>query len=328
MPLPPSIPDLETLDLFSSVIELGSVSRAAARHHMSQPSASSRIRTLESRLGLKLLERTSTGSRLTADGELVAAWADELLQSAAKLVAGVASIRAQQTGLLRLAASYTIAEYLLPTWLDRFLANRPGDSITLDVANSRTVANRLESGEIDLGFVESPTTSATFESSCVGHDDLVVVVAARHDWARTGEVDLETFCKTPLVMRENGSGTRDALLDHLAGTRFRAPKSALDLGSTAAVRGAVINGSSPCVISRLAVATDLADGILAEVAVPGLCIRREFRAVWRMKSPLPRLARDLLNSLQPVETASGRSRISWPTGLKSVSRGVVEMVHL
>lgn len=297
MPLPHSVPDLESLDLLSSVIELGSVSRAAARHHISQPSASSRLRTLESRLGLKLLERCPTGSRLTAEGQLVAEWADEVLRAAERLVAGVASIRAEQTGLLRLAASYTIGEHLLPAWLGRFLADRPGDSITVDVVNSRTVATRLESGTIDLGFVESPGTSKAFESRCVGHDDLVVVVSSRHPWAKAGSIDLERFIQTPLVMREDGSGTREAFVDHLAQLGYQPARSALDLGSTSAVREAVINGSSPCVISRLAVSADLANGMLVEIDIPGLRIRRELRAVWRVGTPLSRLARDLLASL-------------------------------
>lgn len=297
MPLSPTIPDLAALDLFRSVVELGSLSRAAEAHHITQPSASSRIRTLESQLGVVVLERSPTGSRATPDGQLVATWVDNVLRAADDLASGVASLKAQQTGLLRIAASYTVAEYLLPPWLEQFLSKRPNDSVTLDVTNSRAVLERLESGSVDLGFVESPTVPSTLDQQVVDHDEIIAVVSPRHPWAIERTVDLTTFGATPLVLRERGSGTRDALVQELARLGQDPPTSALDLGSISAVRIAVISGSSPTMISRLAVEDDLANGSLVEVAVEGLTIKRELRAVWPKRFELPRLARDLLAHL-------------------------------
>ena len=303
MPLPPSIPELAALDLFRSVVELGSLSKAADAHHIAQPSASSRIRSLESQLGLTVLERTPTGSRPTPEGQLVAVWASAVLRAADEMAVGVASLRAQRTGLLRIAASYTIAEYLLPPWLDRFLEDRPDDSVTLDVTNSRAVIERLDSGTVDLGFVESPDVPATLHQQVVGEDELITVVSPRHRWAATGSVDLDTFCSTPLVLRERGSGTRDALRDALAALGRTMPTSALDLGSLSAVRIAAINGSAPTVISRLAVADDLATGRLVEVNVDELRIQRRLVAVWPIRSEPPRLAAELLRQLQAWRSA-------------------------
>lgn len=297
MPLPPSMPDLGALDLFRSVIELGSLSRAAEAHHITQPSASSRIRRLEAQLGVTVLDRSPTGSRPTPEGHLIAAWVTTVLRAAEDLAAGVASLSAERRGLLRIAASYTVAEYLLPPWLEQFFSGRPHDSVTLEVTNSRVVIDRLESGAIDLGFVESPTIPATLERRVVGHDDLIVVVASRHPWAVTGTIDVATFGGTPLVLRERGSGTRDALTQELARLGLDAPASALDLGSISAVRIAVINGSSPTVISRLAVADDLTSGRLVEVMVPGLRIERELLAVWPRRTALSPLARELIDHL-------------------------------
>jgi DNA-binding transcriptional LysR family regulator len=254
VPLPPDFPDLAALDLFRSVVDLGSVSRAAAAHGVAQPSASSRLRTLERQLGLRLLERSPTGSRPTPDGQLVADWTVDLLRRADTLAASVASLKAEQSGLLRIAASYTIAEYLLPPWLETFLAGRPTDSVTLEVTNSRAVLGRLESGAVDLGFVESPTVPAALDQQAVASDELVPVVSARHPWATRQSVDLDELATTPLVLRERGSGTREALEALLAAHGHDPPPSALDLGSISAVRIAVVNGSSPTVISRLAAA--------------------------------------------------------------------------
>lgn len=300
MPLPPDFPELAALDLLRSVVELGSLSRAAEAHGITQPSASSRIRTLERQLGLTVLDRSPTGSLPTPDGQLVADWADDILRSADSLARGVAGLHAEQRGLLRVAASYTIAEYVLPPWLDEFFHGRPGESVTLDVTNSRLVIDRIDSGAVDLGFVESPTIPTSMDEQTVGSDDLVAVVAARHPWATNASIDLETFAATPLVLRERGSGTREALERELAALGHDAPRAALDLGSLSAVRIAVINGSSPAVISRLAVADDLASGRLVEVAVPGLTIERRLRAIWPRRTELPRLAAALLEMLRRV----------------------------
>ena len=106
MPLPSSFPELASLDLFVSVIELGSVSRAAEAHGITQPSASSRIKHLERQVGLRLLERGPSGSRPTGAGVVVAGWADGILRAAHELDAGLSAFQAAQAGRLRIAASF------------------------------------------------------------------------------------------------------------------------------------------------------------------------------------------------------------------------------
>lgn len=297
VPLPPNVPELAALDLLRSVIRLGSMSRAAELHRITQPSASSRIHTLERELGVRVLDRSPTGSRPTPDGQLIAGWADDVLDAAERLATGVESLRAHRAGLLRIAASYTIAEYLLPPWLDRFLDERPDDSVVVEVTNSRTVFDRLDAGTVDLGFVESPTVPPTIHEQSVGTDELIVVVPPRHPWTEEQQIDVNTLASTPLVLREVGSGTRDTLERELARSGVSAPTSVLDLGSISAVRIAVINGSSPTVISRLAVADDLERGTLVEVSVVGLHIERQLRAVWSKRTEPSRLALELLDHL-------------------------------
>lgn len=297
MPLPAAFPDLVALDVFVSVVELGSVSKAAVAHHMAQPSASSRIRTLERQLGLTLLERLPTGSVPTPEGSVVAGWAAGILRAADELSSGVAALRAEASGLLRVAASFTVAEYLLPPWLEQFMRHRRDDSVSLIVANSAAVIERLKGGSIDLGFIESPYPVESMRTQTVGTDELVAVVNPRHPWARRGRIDVDALVTTPLVLREGGSGTREALLDELQRLGEQPPMSVLELGSTAAVRAAVISGSSPTMISRLAVAADIEAGSLVEVAVEGINIRRKLRAIWPERHELSPLAAELLAQL-------------------------------
>jgi DNA-binding transcriptional LysR family regulator len=297
MPLGPSFPELASLDLFVSVVELGSVSRAAATHGVAQPSASGRLRTLERQLGMKLLDRSPSGSVPTDAGVLVAGWAEAILRAAHELRAGLSAIQAEQAGRLRVAASFTIAEYLLPQWLDAFSREHPGDSIALAVANSTSVIARVRSGDADLGFIETPLATPDLDELTVAHDELIAVVAPGHPWATQGSVPVEALAATPLVTREAGSGTREALEAALAARGLGSPIAVLELGSTSAVRSAVVHGNSPTVISRLAVAADIDAGTLIEIAVSGLSIRRDLRAVWPRRSPLPPLAAQLLASL-------------------------------
>lgn len=298
MPLPASFPELASLDLFVSVIELGSVSRAAEAHGITQPSASSRIKHLERQVGMRLLERGPGGSHPTDAGVVVAGWADTILRAAHELDAGLTAFQAAQSGRLRIAASFTIAEYLLPQWLDRFSRDHPRDSIALEVANSTTVLDRLRQGSADLGFIETTSELSGLDEAVVGHDELVTVVSPGHPWAARGTVPVEALAATPLVMREAGSGTREALAAALHELGLGEPSAVLELGSTSAVRAAVVHGNSPTVISRLAVAAEVEAGQLVEIDVPDLIVGRDLRAVWPSGTDLPSLARALLDDVR------------------------------
>jgi len=297
MRLSASFPDLTALDLFTSVIELGSLGKAARAHGIAQPSVSSRMKNLERQLGVTLLERTTTGCVPTPEGVVVSGWADAILRAAHDLEAGLDALKAEQSGRLRIAASYTIAEYLLPGWLGRFTRAHPRDTVALDVANSTHVLEQLERGEADIGFIETPLETPTMDEAVVDHDQLVAVVPPDHPWASQQAVTMQELAETPLVMREQGSGTREALVQALQDAGLGAPVSVLQLGSTSAVRSAVLSGNAPTVISRLAVASELAADQLVEIPVNGLSIERNLRAVWPAGKPLPKLAQSLLADL-------------------------------
>ncbi|RVX41572.1 DNA-binding transcriptional LysR family regulator [Nonomuraea polychroma] len=287
MPLPPETPDLDVLDLLVAVAETGSLGQAAQRHGISQPAASMRISTLERRLRLVLLERGPTGSRLTTAGAAVVTWALPVLDAARALVDGVTALHAEGTGRLRVAASMTIADHRVPGWLVALRARSPDVRVALQVGNSEHVAALVQGGSADLGFVEGPGVPRGLRSRVVESDELVAVVAPGHPWARRrGRLSMATLAGTPLIMREPGSGTRDAVWGVLSRVREPAPPAA-ELGSTAAIKAAVAAGEAPTVLSRLVVRGELEDGRLVAVpldAEPAL-LRRWFRAVWRPEAP-------------------------------------------
>jgi DNA-binding transcriptional LysR family regulator len=295
MPLPPLVSDLTGFDLLLSVARLGSVGRAAQAHRVSQPAASARLRRLERTLGLTLLHRGPRGSTLTAHGALVADWARAALDAAAALAEGVGTLREAAEGRLLIAASQTVAEYLLPGWLVAIRGGHPGLTVALQAANSADVAVRVLAGDADLGFVEGPDLPAGLHAEQVAADRLCAVVAPGHAWARRRRgVTATELASTPLVAREALSGTRRALEAALRGHGLDtlAPPL-LEFSSTTAIKHAVAAGSGPAVLSSLAVITELAAGTLVEVPVPGVRLERSLRAVWPAGRQLTGPARDL-----------------------------------
>ncbi|SDO37184.1 LysR family transcriptional regulator [Lentzea jiangxiensis] len=281
MPLPSRVADLTGFDLLLSVAELGSIGRAARAHGMSQPSASERLRTLESRVGVPLLDRTPRGARLTTEGQLVAGWAAQVLERAADLDAGITSLRADRQSHLRVAASLTVAEYLLPAWLIALRAVSPDTATVLSAGNSVHVAEQVLADRADLGFIESTDVPAGLATRVVAHDELVLVVAPGHPWSRRRRVTAGKAAATPLVVREPGSGTRQAWEHAL--TAAGVGESAgplLEMSSTTAIKAAAIGGIGPAVLSLHTVATDVAARTLVRVEVAGVNLHRALRAVW------------------------------------------------
>ncbi|WP_214413638.1 LysR family transcriptional regulator [Sphaerisporangium fuscum] len=298
----PRWPDLASLELLLLVAEQGSLGKAAKLHGITQASASRRLDTLERELGVPLLHRSTTGSRLTPQGRVVVDWARSALAAADDLVAGVRALRRQRDASVRVAASMTVAEYLMPGWLAALRRALPEVEVGLRVVNSGVVCRMAQDGDIDVGFVESPSIPQGLASRRVAQDRLVVVVAPRHPWARRrAPLAFADLAATPLVVRELGSGTRLALDRLLAGRDVAAP--ALELSSNAAVKVAVEAGVAPAVLSVLTVASELREGRLVEVPVPDLDLRRPLRAVWRGRTRLSGAAAELVRLARASDSA-------------------------
>lgn len=295
MPLPWRVSDLTAYDLLLSVARLGSLGRAAAEHGISQPAASGRMRQLEAHLGLALIERSPRGSRLTPDGALVADWAQAAVDAAAALDAGVTALRREHDSRLRIAASMTVAEYLLPAWLTALRAVDPGAAVALTAESSAEVAAAVLADTADVGFVEGPDLPAGLRTEPVGRDTLTVVVAPAHPWARrVSGITAGELAATALVSREAGSGTRRFLEEALRGQagQERVPPLA-ELSSTTAIKAAVAAGAGPAVLSSLAVAAELSAGTLRAVTVIDLDLNRTLRVVWAAGRRLTEPAKDL-----------------------------------
>ncbi|MEV4926663.1 LysR family transcriptional regulator [Streptomyces roseoverticillatus] len=292
------VPDLAALELLLAVARLGSLGRAARETGITQPAASGRIRSMERMLGVGLVERSPRGSTLTDAGVLVTDWARRIVEAAEAFDAGAEALRGRRDSRLRVAASMTIAEYLLPGWLVALRARRPGTAVSLLAGNSAAVAERLRAGEADLGFVEGLAVPAGLSGAVVGSDRLVVVTAPAHAWARRrAPLGAEELAAASLILRERGSGTRQ-VLDAALAAHGGLSEPLLELASTTAVKAAVVGGAGPSVLSELAIGEELASGRLVEIPFADLDLHRSLRAVWPTGHRPTGPARDLLSLTQ------------------------------
>jgi DNA-binding transcriptional LysR family regulator len=313
MALSSRMPGLTEFEVLMAVAETGSLGAAARKIGLTQQAVSARLASMEAQTGVKLAVRTPRGSQLTPAGVVVAEWAHQLLDVAAHVDAGLASLRAETRSRIRISASQTIAEQLLPRWLVSLRAaaiqnGAPAPEVTLTATNSDHAIGDVTGGAADVGFVESPTVPSGVRTRVVAHDELVVVVAPSHKWAkRSRPVSAAELAQTPLICRETGSGTRDSLIAALRRAGYEPAEQAsplLELSSAAAVRAAVLASQAPAVMSRLAVADDLAFGRLREVPTPELDLHRELRAIWiGGRTPPAGAVRDLLGHIGTLQAA-------------------------
>ncbi|MDO5744508.1 MAG: LysR family transcriptional regulator [Micrococcaceae bacterium] len=281
------MPDVASLEMLVAVADQGSFSAAGKALGLSQQAISSRMRSLESRLGVSLLVRTPRGSALTQDGVLVGRWARDVLAAAELLDVGAAALRREGHQELVVAASQTVAEHLLPGWLVELRRGQeqrgiPATVIKLLVSNSAGTIEHLRNGSAALGFVETPTLPSDLHAAAVRQDELVLVVSPDHPWAaRSRPVTAAELARCALIVREEGSGTRDALDAAMVAAGIpRCEPARMELSTSAAVRSAVAAGTAPAVMSSLAVRDDLALKRLVRVPVRGVALNRTITALW------------------------------------------------
>ncbi|WIM89610.1 LysR family transcriptional regulator [Candidatus Mycobacterium wuenschmannii] len=316
MTLSSRMPDLDSFEVFLAVAETGSLGGAARELGLTQQAVSRRLALMEARAGIPLATRTTRGTELTAGGQFVFDCAQRLLEVARDIDANLGALRQQHQTQIRVVASPTVAEFLVPLWmlsmkLTEAHETHPPPKVVLAASSSSEVIASIREGRADLGFVENPGAPVGLGHCVVGEDELVVVVPPGHLWVRrSNSICAEELSETPLISREAGVGIRDSLtvaLRRVLGDDMNQAAPLLELPSMGAMRAAVLAGAGPAVMSRLSVSDDLAAGRLHEIPVPGLDLRRQFRAVWQGgRTPPAGAVRRLLSHIGNYAAAQSR----------------------
>ena len=251
---------LARLEVFVATARAGSTRAAAGRVARSQSAASASLAELEAAFGVPLFDRVGRRLVLNEHGRALLPKAVQLLDDAARLEA---TFTEALPAPLRMAASFTIGEYLLPDLVAAWRREHPRQPVRLDIGNSSDVARAVSAFEVDIGFVEGPVEHAALRVRRWRSDELVIVAAPGHPLARA-TASVRQLAQASWVLRERGSGTREAA-DRWLSARLAPMRVELELGSSEAVKRVVAAGLGLGCLSRLAVAEGIAGGRLAAV---------------------------------------------------------------
>lgn len=283
---------LRQLEVLTALVDYASFTRAARALGLSQSTVSGHIAELEQRLALRLVDRDRSGVKPTPAGRSVLRHAREALRAELHVRMAAAELSGSMQGVLVLGASTIPAVYLVPRYLARFRAENPKVRVEVRTGDSRDVTEMVAQGEADAGIVGSEPRTRGVDSEPVGSDHLVLVTRPDDPLLDRNPLTVDDIQGLPLVVREVGSGTRDAMLQGLG--LSHAPQRlqvALEVGSTEAVKAAVKNGLGPSFVSDLAARDDLAAGTLVQVEVEGFDVERTFWLAVRDGSRIPPVAR-------------------------------------
>jgi DNA-binding transcriptional LysR family regulator len=266
--------DPRRLETFRVVATLGKISLAARALYLSQPAVTAQIRQLEEECGAPLFLRTPRGVSLNDRGRDLLAYARRLRQVLDEAAAAVLAETPREGGELVLAASTTIASYVLPPLLVAFCRARPDTSVRLDVGNTEQVLEEVKEGRVPLGLVEGHARAAGVRLTPFLTDELVPTLGAEGTQIRR----LSDLDEVPIVWREPGSGTRAVVERALrrAGSRRRFRRGDLQLASTEAIKTAVALGAGLGFLSRVSMRRELLSGALRTISLPGLRVPRAF----------------------------------------------------
>ncbi|HEY3307383.1 MAG TPA: selenium metabolism-associated LysR family transcriptional regulator [Desulfuromonadaceae bacterium] len=274
---------LKQLEVFVAIAETHSFSKGAEKTCITQSTASQHIIGLEDELGIRLFDRGRGGALLTEAGKLFFGRARKILSDCDDSRSAIRRFLGMEDVVLRVGASNIPGTWLIPAVLKHFLHEYPKVRLEVVQGDSRSVVQQLLNEDIELGFIGGRYEDERIEFQPMGQDTIVCAVSPDRVIKFKHGLSQAELCKVPLLVREDGSGTQKAVYEALAGTWIN--KDALTivamLGSSEAIRRALLNGAGYAFVSSISIAEELANGQLTTVRIPGLNISRTFYAARR-----------------------------------------------
>jgi len=284
--------NLHHLRLFAAVVDQGGFTRAAEALNLSQPAISKSLSELERQLDLVLIERTGRVVRLTDAGRTLYARASELFGVERAAEQELRELRGLKRGTLRIAASTTIATYMLPPYLGRFHTRHPRVRIQTTSANTRSVLRMLLESRVDVALVEGPVADQRVTVQPWRDDELIVIAPPSHPLTKSPRATVSMLADEAFLVREPGSGTRVVTERALAAQSVRLTNT-MRVGGTEAIKQAVAAGLGLAIVSRAAAADQLALGRVTELPIEGFTIRRTLAQIKLQGRAVTASAREL-----------------------------------
>jgi DNA-binding transcriptional LysR family regulator len=292
--------NLDYLRTYLEIVRLGSFSEVAKKLSITQPAVSFQIHKLERDLGVRLLDRRQKTITMTDAGKRFLRFAELVERERASLTHDLEQIREEVTGNIIIAASTIPGEVLLPPILGEFKALHPAISAQVEVSDSMTVISRVQEGAYDLGICGTVPEGRDLDYFKIAEDEVVLIVFPEHPFAQRKEISFLELEGEPLILREGTSGTQRSLKSLLAraGLKIDQLSPTLILGTSQAVVSAVEARAGIAFVSNLAIKKSLALGLVNQVAVEGLKLKRDFYCIYRKKRVISRLLSEFLAFVQ------------------------------
>ena len=272
--------NIAELEALKAVAETGSFTRAADRLGMSQPGLSRQIQRLERELGTRLLERRGTGAILTNAGRESMQFAIRTISDFDALVSRFGPDPSALTGVIRIVASSTPAEYLIPALISEFTREHTGISVEVLVADSAQVARTLGDRLANLGLTGMPSTAVGYSTVAMSRDEVVLAVSSNHRFADQRSITIDQLRDENIIEREGGSGTWQTVVQALSAAGIELPEHrvSMTLGSTQAVIAAVEQDLGIGFVTNHAVSSHR--GKVSAVRIDGLSLERDLTLMY------------------------------------------------
>ena len=292
--------NLDYLKTYVEMIRLGNFSEVAKKLAISQPAVSFQIQKLEQELGVRLIDRQQKTLMMTEAGKRLLVFAKLITKEHQALVHDFEQIREEVTGNLAIAASTIPGDFILSPILSEFKKRHPAVNIQVAVTDSARVIEAVKSGEYDIGFCGISPEDRELEAKKIAEDEIVLIVFPEHPFAGWNQVSFLEVSAEQLIFREPTSGTQrsvEALLLN-AGFDLSQCKPTLVLGTTEAVVTAVEAKSGIAFVSNLAIKKSVALGLVNEIRIEGITLKRDFFCIYRKQRVVSRLLEEFITFIK------------------------------
>ncbi len=285
-------------EIFLAVARAKSFTRAAETLHVSQSTLSQHVLELERELGVRLFDRLGRAVTLTEGGRLLEEHATRIATTVASARRAIDELKGLERGSLVIGASTTPGIYVLPGIVAAFRRRYPGIDVSLQIANSQVIEERIVADTVDLGVVGGHIVRARERCVAAGLlDELLLIVPPRHPWAKRREILPRELADVPLLVREPGSATRLVTERTLwqAGVKFTA---AMQLDHIEAIKQAVMAGLGLAFVSMYAVRGEIETRRLCGLRLKGLRVQRHFHVMHNEARTLTASGRAFMDLLE------------------------------
>jgi len=296
--------NLNELVIFLAAAKCGNFSEAGRQLHLSQPAVSQNVENLEKRFGSKLFARQGRTVRLTEAGQALKPLAAELLAGARRLEETMASLQGEVLGELKIGCSTASGKYLLPGLIASFHRHFPQVRLNVLVHNRESELEKLLGGDFSIGISSKKVEHQDLEVRDFYRDEVILIAPAGHPWARKRQIFPDDLPDAPLILREEGAGTRQVLFEGLLGHGISPDmlNVVMVLGNEEAIAMAVEEGIGVAFLSRLAAQRSLECGRVVEIQVKGMQLSRTLYLARNRRFPSTRAETEFWNFVGSKES--------------------------